>query len=179
MIEYLEAQGIVVVPTTRRHAGNGPNLRPALRCPQTYRRRRAGYFSDSRRCCLHAPGGSRGGAERRGIKCTPPEGRKTSHRAVRLGLHIGEVFYGNIGSNERLDFTVVGPAVYDVSRVVSMCRSVDRDLLASAEFCRRDGCGRPGALCIRKTVCVARGSSYAGRAERSLGAGQDASEAPV
>ena len=105
-----------------------------MRCPQTYRRRRAGYFSDSRRCCLHAPGGSRGEAERRGIKRTPPEGRKTSHRAVRLGLHIGEVFYGNIGSNERLDFTVVGPAVYDVSRVVSMCRSVDRDLLASAEF---------------------------------------------
>ena len=60
------------------------------------------------------------------------EGRPVT--AVRLGLHIGEVFYGNIGSNERLDFTVVGPAVYDVSRVVSMCRSVDRDLLASAEF---------------------------------------------
>ena len=53
---------------------------------------------------------------------------------MRPGLHIGEVFYGNIGSNERLDFTVVGPAVYDVSRVVSMCRSVDLDLLASAEF---------------------------------------------
>src|SRR4051812_4003840 len=30
---------------------------------------------------------------------------------VRLGLHVGQVFYGNIGSDERLDFTVVGPAV--------------------------------------------------------------------
>jgi adenylate cyclase len=29
---------------------------------------------------------------------------------------------------------VVGPAVNEVSRIVSMCRSVDRDLLASAEF---------------------------------------------
>ncbi len=28
-----------------------------------------------------------------------------------LGLHLGVVFYGNIGSEERLDFTVVGPAV--------------------------------------------------------------------
>ena len=35
---------------------------------------------------------------------------------VYLGLHIGEVFYGNIGSDERLDFTVVGPAVNEVAR---------------------------------------------------------------
>lgn len=53
---------------------------------------------------------------------------------IRLGLHVGEVFYGNIGSDERLDFTVVGPAVNEVSRIVSMCRSVDRDVLASSEF---------------------------------------------
>lgn len=60
------------------------------------------------------------------------EGRAIT--TVRLGLHVGEVFYGNIGSDERLDFTVVGPAVNEVSRIVSMCRSVDRDFLASAEF---------------------------------------------
>ena len=51
-----------------------------------------------------------------------------------LGLHVGEVYYGNIGSEDRLDFTVVGPAVNEVSRIASMCRSIDRDLLASAEF---------------------------------------------
>lgn len=51
-----------------------------------------------------------------------------------LGLHIGEVFYGNIGSEDRLDFTVVGPAVNEVSRIASMCRSVDRDLLLSSAF---------------------------------------------
>jgi adenylate cyclase len=32
-----------------------------------------------------------------------------------LGLHLGVVFYGNIGSMERLDFTVVGPAVNEVA----------------------------------------------------------------
>ena len=54
--------------------------------------------------------------------------------AVYLGLHIGEVFYGNIGSEDRLDFTVVGPAVNEVSRIASMCRSVDRDVLLSSAF---------------------------------------------
>jgi adenylate cyclase len=51
-----------------------------------------------------------------------------------LGLHIGEVFYGNIGSKERLDFTVVGPAVNEVSRIAAMCRSADQPLLLSAAF---------------------------------------------
>lgn len=53
---------------------------------------------------------------------------------VYLGLHIGEVFYGNIGSDTRLDFTVVGPAVNEVSRIASMCRSVDQDILISDSF---------------------------------------------
>jgi adenylate cyclase len=60
-----------------------------------------------------------------------------------IGLHVGEVFYGNIGSEDRLDFTVVGPTVNEVSRIASMCRSVDRALLASAEFYRGlDAAGR-------------------------------------
>ncbi|TCN24232.1 adenylate/guanylate cyclase domain-containing protein [Sinorhizobium americanum] len=60
------------------------------------------------------------------------EGKPTTD--VYLGLHIGEVFYGNIGSRNRLDFTVVGPAVNEVSRIVSMCRSVERHLIMSSEF---------------------------------------------
>jgi len=51
-----------------------------------------------------------------------------------VGLHVGEVFYGNIGSEDRLDFTVVGPAVNEVSRIASMCSSVDRELLTSQAF---------------------------------------------
>jgi len=53
---------------------------------------------------------------------------------VYLGLHVGEVFYGNIGSLDRLDFTVVGPAVNEVSRIAAMCRSVERDVLVSESF---------------------------------------------
>jgi adenylate cyclase len=60
------------------------------------------------------------------------EGRPTT--TAYVGLHIGEVFYGNIGSEDRLDFTVVGPAVNEVSRIASMCASVDRELLISSAF---------------------------------------------
>jgi adenylate cyclase len=59
-------------------------------------------------------------------------GRPTT--SAYVGLHVGEVFYGNIGSEDRLDFTVVGPAVNQVSRIASMCSSVDRELLVSSDF---------------------------------------------
>src|SRR5437660_6565616 len=53
---------------------------------------------------------------------------------VYLGLHVGDVFDGNIGSDERLDFTVVGPAVNEVARIAAMCRSVERNVLLSQAF---------------------------------------------
>jgi adenylate cyclase len=53
---------------------------------------------------------------------------------VYVGLHIGEAFYGNIGSDERLDFTVVGPAVNEVAHIAAMCRSVERNVLLSQAF---------------------------------------------
>jgi adenylate cyclase len=51
-----------------------------------------------------------------------------------LGLHVGDVFYGNVGSFDRLDFTVVGPAVNETSRIAAMCRSLDQDVLLSSAF---------------------------------------------
>ena len=65
------------------------------------------------------------------------ERRKAEERpitSVYIGLHVGEVFYGNVGSVDRLDFTVVGPAVNETSRIASMCRSVDRPILVSSAF---------------------------------------------
>jgi adenylate cyclase len=59
-----------------------------------------------------------------------------------LGLHVGEVFYGNVGSRERLDFTVIGPAVNETSRIAAMCRSVDQPVLVSAPFANVAGIRR-------------------------------------
>ena len=57
-----------------------------------------------------------------------------------LALHEGEVLYGNVGSRERLDFTVIGPAVNEASRIQGLCRSLDQPILASASFAA--ACGR-------------------------------------
>ena len=51
-----------------------------------------------------------------------------------LGLHVGRVYYGNIGSPERLDFTVVGPAVNEASRIADMAKAVDKDAVVSNAF---------------------------------------------
>jgi adenylate cyclase len=53
-----------------------------------------------------------------------------------LALHVGDVLYGNIGSDTRLDFTVIGPAVNLTARIESMCRQLDRPLLLSSDFVR-------------------------------------------
>ena len=78
-----------------------------------------------------------------------------------LGLHLGEVFYGNIGSKERLDFTVVGPAVNEVSRIAAMCRSVDQPILMSSAFAASVADERP-ALRFRRTLRAARRRKAAG-----------------
>jgi adenylate cyclase len=59
-----------------------------------------------------------------------------------LGLHVGEVFYGNVGSIERLDFTVLGPAVNEVSRIAAMCRSAEQPVLVSEAFANVEGMRR-------------------------------------
>jgi adenylate cyclase len=54
--------------------------------------------------------------------------------AVDLALHVGEVLYGNVGAADRLDFTVVGPAVNEVARIEALCEPLERALLISDEF---------------------------------------------
>ena len=56
-----------------------------------------------------------------------------------LALHVGDVMYGNIGGNTRLDFTVIGPAVNLTARIESMCKALNRSPLLSAEFARLSG----------------------------------------
>lgn len=51
-----------------------------------------------------------------------------------VGLHWGEVEFGNIGTRDRLDFTVIGPAVNLASRLQELTKVVGTPILASADF---------------------------------------------
>jgi len=64
--------------------------------------------------------------------------------AVDLALHLGEVLYGNVGAIDRLDFTVIGPAVNEVSRIELLCEPLGRRVLVSAELAA--AAGDPGRL---------------------------------
>jgi adenylate cyclase len=58
---------------------------------------------------------------------------------IVIALHYGTVIYGNIGAADRLDFTVIGPAVNLVSRIEAVAKSLDLLLIVSDDFAHAYG----------------------------------------
>jgi adenylate cyclase len=51
-----------------------------------------------------------------------------------VGLHVGQVIYGNVGAPSRLDFTVMGPAVNRTARLEGLTKQAETPLLVSGDF---------------------------------------------
>lgn len=62
---------------------------------------------------------------------------KSEEIRVGIGLHVGDVAYGNIGGPTRLDFTCIGPAVNLASRLEGLTSKLGRQLVVSSEFARQ------------------------------------------
>lgn len=54
--------------------------------------------------------------------------------ALDVAVHVGRVQFGNVGAGDRLDFTVIGAAVNEASRIEALSDTLDRHLLVSEEF---------------------------------------------
>lgn len=67
-------------------------------------------------------------------------GRGQNPLGYGIGVHVGDVMYGNIGSRRRLDFTVIGPAVNVASRLETLTKTVGRAVLFSAPFVEQAAC---------------------------------------
>ena len=75
-----------------------------------------------------------------------------------LALHLGNVLYGNIGTADRLDFTVIGSAVNEVARIEGLCEPLCRNLLVSAEFAAAVGPDCRLVLLGEHSLCGVRGA---------------------
>jgi adenylate cyclase len=58
---------------------------------------------------------------------------------IVVALHVGTAIYGNIGAADRLDFTVIGPAVNLVSRIETVAKALNLPIIVSTDFARAYG----------------------------------------
>ncbi|MBO6756184.1 MAG: adenylate/guanylate cyclase domain-containing protein [Roseibium sp.] len=64
----------------------------------------------------------------------------TPDMSVGIALHAGNVFFGNVGGETRLDFTVIGPVVNLASRVAELAKDLDVEILVTDAIAGIMGC---------------------------------------
>jgi adenylate cyclase len=79
-------------------------------------------------------------------RCEELRRRQPTETHPYLALHAGEVLYGNVGGRTRLDFTVLGHAVNEASRIAALCRPLGQPVLLSEAFADRCPAQRRASL---------------------------------
>lgn len=89
---------------------------------------------DGARACARAVRAARDALER--VAAFNEDRADADARAIRvgIGLHVGDVTYGNIGTRARLEFTVIGAAANEAARVESLCKELDAPVIVSRDF---------------------------------------------
>ncbi|MCZ6861772.1 MAG: DUF427 domain-containing protein [Alphaproteobacteria bacterium] len=84
--------------------------------------------------CKRALSAARNARERINFVNQEREAQKKPPLAFGTGLHCGSITYGNVGTTKRLDFTVIGSAVNEASRIEGLCKTLGETVLTSSEF---------------------------------------------
>jgi adenylate cyclase len=95
--------------------------------------------ADAARAALEAARDAQRGLEMLNTEPSPELAAIDGWRPLRAGIALneGEVFFGNIGAPERLDFTVIGAAVNEASRVEALQKTLKRNILITEAVARR------------------------------------------
>jgi len=64
----------------------------------------------------------------------------TPDMSVGIALHAGDVFFGNVGGETRLDFTVIGPVVNMSARIAELAKNLNAEILVSGAIADIMGC---------------------------------------
>jgi len=64
--------------------------------------------------------------------------KSAGERSLRfgIGLHLGLVLYGNVGTPNRIEFTVIGAAANEAARIEALCKPLGEDLILSEHVAR-------------------------------------------
>ncbi len=124
----------------------GAGARAPGRGAALHRRRRARHLPGGRQRPAEACAKALAAAQEAHARLDKLNKNRTPPLRFGIGLHLGELTYGNIGTPSRIEFTVVGAAANEAARIESLCKRLDVDLLVS----ERGGAGAAGRLALAR-----------------------------